>query len=113
MRRCELHRVNQPSAGKNPCIIRRLALVWIMGSLTNTSSGTKSSELALLLHALSFAAHNHRDQRRRNREASLYINHAIDVASIIANIGEVNDLVTLVGALEREFGFDVRQLVER
>lgn len=86
-----------------------------------------SSDLALLLHALSFAAYKHRDQRRRNREASPYINHAIDVASIVANIGEVNDLVTLVGAilhdtiedtettgdeLEHEFGFAVRQLVE-
>ena len=86
-----------------------------------------SSDLALLLHALSFAAYKHRDQRRSNREASPYINHPIDVASIIANIGAVDDLVTLVSAilhdtiedtettgdeLEREFGFEVRQLVE-
>ena len=86
-----------------------------------------SSELALLLHALSFAAYKHRDQRRRNREASPYINHPIDVASIIANVGGIDDLVTLVGAilhdtiedtettaaeLEIEFGAELRQVVE-
>lgn len=86
-----------------------------------------ASEMALLLHALSFAAYKHRDQRRRNREASPYINHPIDVASIIANVGGVDDLVTLVGAilhdtiedtettsdeLELEFGSEVCRLVE-
>jgi len=86
-----------------------------------------SSDLALLLHALSFAAYKHRDQRRKDREASPYINHPIAVASIIANIGGVDDLVTLVSAilhdtiedtettgaeLEREFGPAVRKVVE-
>ena len=86
-----------------------------------------SSDLALLLHALSFAAYKHRDQRRKDREASPYINHPIAVASIIANIGGVDDLVTLVSALlhdtiedtettgdelEREFGPEVRKVVE-
>jgi (p)ppGpp synthase/HD superfamily hydrolase len=90
------------------------------------ASPNPSPDLALLLHALSFAAYKHRDQRRRNREASPYINHPIDVASIIANVGGVADLVTLVGAilhdtiedtettsaeLEEEFGLEVRQLV--
>jgi (p)ppGpp synthase/HD superfamily hydrolase len=98
-----------------------------MAASPNTFPGMASSELALLLHALSFAAYKHRDQRRSNREASPYINHPIDVASTIANIGGVDDLVTLVSAilhdtiedtettgdeLEREFGFEVRQLVE-
>lgn len=98
-----------------------------MAASPNTFPGMASSDLALLLHALSFAAYKHRDQRRRNREASPYINHPIDVASIIANIGGVSDLVTLIGAilhdtiedtettsaeLEQEFGLEVRQLVE-
>jgi guanosine-3',5'-bis(diphosphate) 3'-pyrophosphohydrolase len=86
-----------------------------------------SSDLALLLHALSFAAYKHRDQRRKDREASPYINHPIPVASTLANIGHVDDLVTLVSAilhdtiedtettgaeLEREFGPEVRKVVE-
>jgi guanosine-3',5'-bis(diphosphate) 3'-pyrophosphohydrolase len=86
-----------------------------------------SSDLALLLHALSFAAYKHRDQRRKDREASPYINHPITVASIIANIGRVDDLVTLMSAilhdtiedtettgaeLELEFGPEVRKVVE-
>lgn len=98
-----------------------------MSASLNTSSEAAVSDVALLLHALSFAAYKHRDQRRSNREASPYINHPIDVASIIANIGGVSDLVTLVAAilhdtiedtettgdeLEREFGLEVRQLVE-
>ena len=88
---------------------------------------TDSSDLALLLHALSFAAYKHRDQRRKDREASPYINHPIAVASTLANIGHVDDLVTLVSAilhdtiedtettgaeLEREFGPEVRKVVE-
>ena len=102
-----------------------------MAASANTSRNSfpdlAPSDLALLLHSLSFAAYKHRDQRRSNFESSPYINHPIDVASIIANVGGVNDLVTLVGAilhdtiedtettgaeLEHEFGFAVRQLVE-
>jgi guanosine-3',5'-bis(diphosphate) 3'-pyrophosphohydrolase len=98
-----------------------------MTASPDTFPNVAATDLSRLLRALSFAADKHRAQRRKDREASPYINHPIGVASIIANIGGVDDLVTLVGAilhdtiedtettgdeLEQEFGIDVRRLVE-
>lgn len=79
-----------------------------------------------LLKALEFAAEKHRDQRRKGIEASPYINHPIQVAGVLATIGQVDDLVTLVAAvlhdtiedtdttseeLEEQFGRDVADVV--
>ena len=79
-----------------------------------------------LLHALSFAAAKHRDQRRKNAEASPYINHPIEVANVLANEGAVTDETMLMaailhdtvedtqttfGELESSFGKDVAELV--
>jgi guanosine-3',5'-bis(diphosphate) 3'-pyrophosphohydrolase len=47
--------------------------------------------LALLLEALAFAAHKHRDQRRKDAEASPYINHPIALADKICNLRDVAD----------------------
>ena len=87
-----------------------------------------SSRLAAeLLTALTFAARKHRDQRRKDAEASPYINHPIEVAEVLARIGGVDDVTVLQAALlhdtvedtqtspdelEREFGSAVRKLVE-
>jgi guanosine-3',5'-bis(diphosphate) 3'-pyrophosphohydrolase len=49
-----------------------------------------------LLRALSFAALKHRDQRRKDPEASPYINHPIAVASSAVE-GGVNDEGSLPG----------------
>jgi len=57
------------------------------------------SELALLLKALAFAAHKHRDQRRKDPEASPYINHPIALADVLANEGGVDDPVVLCAAV--------------
>lgn len=80
-----------------------------------------------LLHALNFAAHKHRDQRRKGEEASPYINHPIEVAELLARVGQITDLVTLQSAvlhdtiedtettgaeLEQHFGAAVRRVVE-
>jgi len=87
----------------------------------------KSDTVAAILKALHFAADKHRDQRRKDEDASPYINHPIEVAELLARIGGVTDLVTLQGAilhdtiedtdtspeeLEREFGPEVRRVVE-
>jgi guanosine-3',5'-bis(diphosphate) 3'-pyrophosphohydrolase len=56
-------------------------------------------ELKLLLKALAFAAHKHRDQRRKNVEASPYINHPISLADILCNEGHVTDVSVICGAL--------------
>jgi GTP diphosphokinase / guanosine-3',5'-bis(diphosphate) 3'-diphosphatase len=56
-------------------------------------------ELALLLKALAFAAHKHRDQRRKDAEASPYINHPIALADVLVNEGGVTDVEVLCAAL--------------
>src|SRR5919109_4461135 len=56
-------------------------------------------ELALLLKALAFAAHKHRDQRRKDAEASPYINHPIALADVLVNEGGVSDVEVLCAAL--------------
>jgi guanosine-3',5'-bis(diphosphate) 3'-pyrophosphohydrolase len=85
------------------------------------------SDTAHLLRALAFSAKQHRDQRRKDREASPYINHPIEVAHVLASVGGVTDVTVLVAAilhdtiedtettaaeLEEAFGRDVRALVE-
>lgn len=85
------------------------------------------TDFAALLQAIHFAADKHREQRRKDVEASPYINHPIEVAEMIARVGQVNDLITLQGAilhdtiedtmtspeeLESLFGADVRRVVE-
>jgi guanosine-3',5'-bis(diphosphate) 3'-pyrophosphohydrolase len=84
------------------------------------------SDLAQLLEALQFAAHKHRAQRRKDADASPYINHPLEVATILATTGAISDLATLLAAvlhdtiedtettpeeLEERFGPEVRSLV--
>jgi guanosine-3',5'-bis(diphosphate) 3'-pyrophosphohydrolase len=57
------------------------------------------SELALLLKALAFAAHKHRDQRRKDPAASPYINHPIALANVLVKEGGVTDIEVLCAAL--------------
>jgi GTP diphosphokinase / guanosine-3',5'-bis(diphosphate) 3'-diphosphatase len=56
------------------------------------------SDYATLLSAISFAAHKHRAQRRKDAEASPYINHPLALAHVLATEGRVTDLKTLVAA---------------
>jgi GTP diphosphokinase / guanosine-3',5'-bis(diphosphate) 3'-diphosphatase len=56
-------------------------------------------DLALLLRALAFAAHKHRHQRRKDAEASPYINHPIALAEVLAREGGVTDVDVLAAAL--------------
>jgi guanosine-3',5'-bis(diphosphate) 3'-pyrophosphohydrolase len=51
-----------------------------------------------LLKAIAFAADKHRHQRRKDAEASPYINHPIAVATVLAAEGDVSDEVTLIAA---------------
>jgi len=56
-------------------------------------------DLALLFRALAFAAHKHRDQKRKDAEASPYINHPIALAEVLAGEGGVTDIEVLAAAL--------------
>ena len=65
-----------------------------------------------LLQAVNFAADKHRDQRRKNVEASPYINHPIQVAELIARIGEVDDLAVLMAAVLHDVVEDTETTLE-
>ncbi len=82
---------------------------------------------ALLFRGLEFASEKHRHQRRKDSEASPYINHPIQVAGILAGEGGIDDTSTLVAAIlhdtledtdttpeevEENFGPEVRMMVE-
>jgi (p)ppGpp synthase/HD superfamily hydrolase len=84
------------------------------------------ADTALLFEALHFAADKHRFQKRKDPEASPYINHPIAAAEVLARIGGVTDTVTLMaallhdtvedtetepGELEAQFGAEVRSVV--
>ncbi len=84
------------------------------------------NDTTLILKAAAFAAHKHRDQRRKDAKVSPYINHPLELARVLAEIGGVTDAATLCAALlhdtiedtattaheiEREFGPEVAALV--
>lgn len=54
---------------------------------------------AKLLDAVMFAAERHRNQRRKDVEASPYINHPIALAHLLATVGQVDDLDVLRAAV--------------
>jgi len=54
---------------------------------------------AVIIRAAAFAAHKHRNQRRKDADASPYINHPLALANILANEGGVTDPVALAAAL--------------
>jgi GTP diphosphokinase / guanosine-3',5'-bis(diphosphate) 3'-diphosphatase len=59
---------------------------------------TKSA-ISIVLAASAFAAHKHREQRRKGAEASPYINHPIAVANVLANEAGITDPIVLAAAL--------------
>ena len=84
------------------------------------------SDLKLLLKALEFSAIKHRNQRRKDIDASPYINHPISLANILCNEAHVTDVQVICGALlhdtvedtetepeelESEFGVEIKNIV--
>jgi guanosine-3',5'-bis(diphosphate) 3'-pyrophosphohydrolase len=82
--------------------------------------------LSLIVRALDFAAEKHRDQRRKDADASPYINHPIALANVLVNEGGINDPLviatgllhdtvedteTTFGELEEEFGKEIADVV--
>ncbi len=82
--------------------------------------------LSQLIEAIAFAAHKHRDQRRKNARASPYINHPIELARVLALEAGITDVDILRAAvlhdtiedtqttraeLERVFGARVAEIV--
>ncbi|OOZ74461.1 phosphohydrolase [Solemya velum gill symbiont] len=63
------------------------------------SDSIPREDLVLLMDVLAFAAEKHRHQRRKDVEASPYINHPIALASILCNEGGITDPEVICGAL--------------
>lgn len=58
-----------------------------------------AAAVAQVLEALQFAAHKHRDQRRKDVEASPYVNHPIALANILWREGGVHEPRVICAAL--------------
>jgi GTP diphosphokinase / guanosine-3',5'-bis(diphosphate) 3'-diphosphatase len=87
---------------------------------------TSALGLGFVLKAMAFAARKHRHQRRKDQEASPYINHPIDLADILANEAQITDELVIAAAilhdtvedtgttpdeLTREFGAEISGIV--
>ena len=59
----------------------------------------KQPQLSTFLEALAFAANKHRSQRRKDAEASPYVNHPIALARVLAVEGGVEDWTVLCAAV--------------
>jgi guanosine-3',5'-bis(diphosphate) 3'-pyrophosphohydrolase len=85
-----------------------------------------TTDIALLIRALEFAARKHRIQRRKDEDASPYINHPIALMKVLcveAGIGDagilsvaalhdtLEDTETTREELETEFGVEITMLV--
>ena len=83
-------------------------------------------DISLILKTFGFAARKHRCQRRKGGRASPYINHLIDVAEKLWEIGGIHDISTIVAGilhdtiedteisrdeLESEFGSEICSIV--
>jgi guanosine-3',5'-bis(diphosphate) 3'-pyrophosphohydrolase len=55
--------------------------------------------IGLLLKAFSFSANKHRNQRRKDKEKSPYINHPIDVTHLLWKVGNVRDVTILLASI--------------
>jgi guanosine-3',5'-bis(diphosphate) 3'-pyrophosphohydrolase len=60
---------------------------------------TNDGNITFILRVTAFAAHKHRDQRRKDREASPYINHPIALAHALAGEAGIEEPVVLAAAL--------------
>jgi guanosine-3',5'-bis(diphosphate) 3'-pyrophosphohydrolase len=68
----------------------------------------RAEDMGLVLRAAQFAAIRHRRQRRKDREATPYINHPLNLADILWREGGVRDARVLVAALLHDTVEDTR-----
>lgn len=84
------------------------------------------NNISLLLTAVRFCAERHRRQRRKDAEATPFVNHPIEVAELLWHVGEVRNTRVILAALlhdiledtetqpeeiEERFGKEVLRLV--
>ena len=59
----------------------------------------EKSNIQILIKALAFASHKHKDQRRKDQGASPYINHPIALTNLLVNEAGITDSEILCAAL--------------
>lgn len=69
-------------------------------------------DLALVITAAAFAAERHRHQRRKDAEASPYINHPLALAAILVGEGHVEDAEVIAAALLHDTVEDTETTLE-
>jgi len=72
----------------------------------------RNKETRLLIDALAFAAEKHRTQRRKDTEASPYINHPIALARLLSIEGRIRDAKVLAAAVLHDTLEDTRTTYE-
>ena len=68
-------------------------------SMYDAAAGLRDADLKIVLKALAFAAKKHRDHRRKDVNASPYINHPIALADVLVNEAGVTDADVICAAL--------------
>ncbi|XP_064645160.1 guanosine-3',5'-bis(diphosphate) 3'-pyrophosphohydrolase MESH1-like [Lineus longissimus] len=71
-----------------------------------------SDLLPVLIKCVNFAAIKHKDQRRKDKDATPYINHPIGVANILTEEGAVTDPIVIQAALLHDTVEDTDTTVE-
>ncbi len=71
-----------------------------------------NKDLILILDAASFAAARHSQQRRKDADASPYINHPLALADILAREGGVEDATVIAAALLHDTVEDTETSIE-
>lgn len=69
------------------------------GELDAVYDTITGNDVSLLIKALDFASRKHRNQRRKDSQASPYINHPIALTHVLCHEGGVEDVETLCAAL--------------
>ena len=70
----------------------------LKSKLTNFNNNMKQQETLLLLKALAFAADKHRFQTRKDKAGTPYINHPINVALTLSEVGNEDNIQLLTAA---------------
>ena len=59
----------------------------------------RTDGMQVVLRAAAFASHKHREQRRKDRKSTPYINHPIALALVLREVGRVRDSSVIAAAL--------------
>lgn len=109
-------------------VARNQEAIKVTNPRTQPMTDNPDSDSATIIRAAAFAAHKHRDQRRKDVAGTPYINHPLALACVLSAEGGITDAATLCASLlhdtiedtdttgeeiEREFGAEVRRLVEQ